>query len=185
MAARTTSIRWKAILAGVQTKTNHRKNNHHANQTELYRTAAGGGSRRGRDRGRTVGRRRRSAVLQRVRLGKHLPVARQCPAQRLPSPCWFRSLRRRRVSDGRPRPSPQRRLSRRRRRSWRWPRSIDLPPNENPDSACGCRGFLVGRALTLRQSTPNGKTADGAPKARVTAYDYKATWSDAARSSSR
>ena len=55
--------------------------------------------------------------------------------------------------------------------------TVDRPAAQRkPPTPRGCRGFLVGRAQTLRQSTPNGKTAGGAPKARVTANDYKATW---------
>src|SRR6267378_4820536 len=90
----------------------------HENETELPRTAVGGGCGCGSDR-RCTDRRGGShywAVLRRERHGNYLPVARQCSDQRLPAPCSVLPLRRRsppalnhpKVADP-PSPSPVRR----------------------------------------------------------------------------
>ena len=80
------------------------KEHDRANQTDLHRTAVGGGCCCGSDRRCTDGCGDKWAEL----LGSYLPVARQCSGQQRPSPRSVPPLRRHAVS-GRPprRPSPR------------------------------------------------------------------------------
>src|ERR1700694_3399811 len=127
--------------SGIGNIGNPAKELHRENETELHRTAAGGGCGCGSDRRCTDrgGGSHYWAVLQPERHGNYLPVARQCSDQRRPAPCSVLPLRRRslpalnrlKVADP-PSPWPARR--------GRPAPSISRAPGVDEDRVSGRRG---------------------------------------------